>query len=182
MAHRNLRRVARPAPRYQWCGHNGVEDIETALATTVAEVTILCPSLGDSNDQSTVTVEKMFTRFSVTRIGTANVDASAFVIAIQETDPLTGFPQSVINPLDVVSDNFTLGLKQILMTGLLPFPGTMLKADDSRDITRGAMIIDYEFNGRRKINRMNHAITLTMVADASAELRVFNQTRILLRH
>ena len=117
----------------------------------------------------------------MTRIGVNSVSAAAFIIAIQETVPATGLPVTVINPLETTADNFTLGLKQILMTGLLPWPGVVLvPSSDAKQVNLEAMMVDYEFNGRRKLNRMNHALTLT-ANDDNAQLRMFAQVRILLR-
>ena len=182
MAVRRFVRGARPAPRYQWCGHQGQEDLETSASTSTADIIILCPSLGDTNQQSTVTIEKIFARFLVTRIGISSVNAVAFIIATQETVPATGAPVTVINPLETTADNFTLGLKQILMTGLLPHPPTVLiPSSDAKSVNLGSLATDMEFNGRRKLNRMNHALTLTMNADVDAMIRVFAQIRILLR-
>ena len=183
MARHNTRLVRRPAPRYQWCGHQGQEDLETFASTSAADVTLLCPSLGDTNQQSTVTIEKIFLRMLVTRIGVASVSAAAFVVAIQETVPATGVPVTVINPLDTTADNFTLGLKQILMTGLMEWPPIVLiPSSDAKSVNLGSLLTEYEFNGRRKLNRMNHALTLTMVDDSGTpDLRVFVQARTLLR-
>ena len=124
----------------------------------------------------------MFLRFLTTRIGVSQVNAVGVVVAIQETIPTTGVPVTVINPLDTTADNFTLGLKQILWTGLLPVPPVILTpSDDSKVVNNSNMLYEGEFNGRRKLNRMNHAVTLTMVADVDVMVRVFVQSRILLR-
>ena len=173
--------VRRAAPRYQWCGHQSVQTLETSVATAASEIILLCAFLGDTNQQSTVTVERIIMSFLIHRILATEFDACAFVVAIQETVPATGAPVTVINPLDTAADNFTLGLKQILMTGLLGWPPVILRADDTSKENSAGMYQSFEFNGRRKLNRMNHAVTLTVNTDVTAVLRMFVQTRVLLR-
>ena len=129
-----------------------------------------------------MTIEKIFLRFLTTRIGVSQVNVVGFALAIQETVPTTGAPVTVINPLDTSQDNFTLGLKQLIMTGLLPVPPVVLQpSDDAKIVNNSNMLTQYEFNGRRKYNRMNHALTLTVNADVDAMVRMFFQARILLR-
>jgi len=179
MTHPSHRRAAAPPVRYQWCGHQAIHIVKAG--PVAADVQLMCPSAGTSLQQSTVTIEKIFVRLLTHRILASELDAFGYMVAIQETVPTTGLSITVLNPLEVTVDNFALALKQLLMTGLVGWPPVLLKADDTSKENSSGMLYEVEFNGRRKMNRLNHALTMTLETDVDAVLRVFVQTRVLLR-
>ena len=181
MPRRNSRLVTRRPPRYKWCGHNESYIVQTHVATALADIMLPCPSLGNSDIQGQCTIERVLMYMTTNRQNVSEVDACAFLLAMQRTTPATGLPIDVLNPLDVTADNFTLGLKDLIMFGQLSWPPIVLQADDTVAPNRQGISHFFEFNGRRTLDRLNHALTLTIVSDLTDQIRIFVGMRVLLR-
>ena len=181
MTRRIVTRGHRPTPKYKWCGHQASSLIKPSVGLVVADIDLLCPSLGNTDIQGSVTVEKIFAWFTITREDFNATTGCAFMVAMQKTNPTTGAPIQVLNPLDTTADNFSLGSKDLLMFGHLPFPSILLTSADAGFAPRGGIVAMHEFNGRRTLDRLTHALTLTIVADTTDELRVVRGVRTLVR-
>ncbi len=170
-------------PRYKWCGHAQIRTVENAADTALNEISLLCPSLSISDIQGDVTIEKIRMDLTIRRLLAGDLQGCAYVIAIQKTTEADGLPIEVLNPLNTTGDNFELGNRDILMVGALPVPPAMPIGNGSgSQIARENRLHHDEFNGRRKLHRMNHALTLTVVADTSLVLNVLMIVRVLLRY
>jgi len=180
MARRMIRR-ARPNPRYKWCGHSKSFTVLTQLATATSDVQLLCPSLGDSEQQGEVTVERILLQFSIRRLLTSATVALGFLVANQKVVPTTGAPLVVLDPLEVTSDNFEFGSKDLFLQGMLPMPALLIKADDSLNLSQEVLTKDYQFKGRKRLQRLTHALTLTITCDISSAIKVFTTARTLVR-
>ena len=178
---RIVRRVRGASPKYKWCGHAKSATIETHVGMPTTEIQLLCPSLTLSEGQGEVVVERILLNFNIRRLLTSAIVALGFLVAKQKTIPTTGLPIEVLNPLEVTADNFEFGNKDLLLQGLLPVPALLIKADDSLNLSQEVLHASYEFNGRRRLERLNHALTLTITADITDAIKVFTTSRVLLR-
>ncbi len=175
-------RRSRTAPKYKWCGHAAVLTVDTQGATATSDIMLLCPSLGNSEIQGEVIVERIILSFSTRRLLTTATSAAGFLVAKQKTVPATGLPLEVLNPLETTADNFEFGNKDLLYQGLLSIPANGFVGNSGAVAVSEQVIVErFEFNGRRRLERLNHALTLTVTADVSAVLRTFMQVRTLLR-
>jgi len=170
-------------PRYKWCGHQAIRTVENAADTALSEVQLLCGSLSITDIQGDVTIEKIRLDLTIRRLLTTELQGCAYVVAIQKTTSATGLPVEVLNALETTADNFALGNRDILLTGVLPVPAFLLRPSDNFPVIGGEnLLYREEFNGRRKLMRMNHALTLNVNTDTSLVLNVLIQTRVLLRY
>ena len=177
-----IARRPRTAPKYKWCGHAALQTLLTHPSTTTSQVQLPCPSLGNTEIQGEVIVERIIINFAIRRLLTSAVGAVGFLVAKQKVIPTTGAPLVVLDPLETTSDNFEFGSKDIFLMGLLPVPQCVMQFDaNSLNITQETVTKEFEFNGRRRLERLTHAMTLTLTADFSSAVSVFTQMRVLLR-
>ena len=176
---------SRARKTYKWCGHNQLVPVNASTAVSLAQIPDLCPALDSTLGAipGDVVIEKIRLNVTMRRLLVTGVQASAFIVAIQKIDVTTGNPLEVLNALDVTDEQHALGNKDILMLDLLPVPACIrAQADDTLLISLENIVTRYEFNGRRKLSRLNHAVTFMPVADVSSALDCFVQSRILLRY
>ena len=183
MAHqrRVTQRGVRQRKRYKWCATAQTKVVETAVATSIAEIPILCAGISDMEIQGDVTIERVFVHISTIRLLTGQLAAFAGVVAIQKLNAAGALLQ-VIDALEVTNPQFSYGSKDIMWAGQIPVPGTVLKSDDSRDVTRETAVYDIDIKVRRKLGRATHAFTLNLNIDVTAILSTFVQGRVLLSY
>jgi len=171
------------APKYKWCGHAAVQTVLPQTSQTTATPMLLCPSIGVTGLQGEVIIERIILNFLTHRLLTDDLDGYGFLVSKQKTIPATGLPTEILNPLETTADNFEFGNKDLLLQGLLMVPECTIRSDtQALKINGRGEQQSYEFNGRRRLERLNQALTLTLAADVSSVVRVFVQSRVLLRY
>jgi len=170
----------KPPAKYKWCGTSGNDSVPIA-PTALVDIELLCSSLGITDIQGDVTIEKILLDISIQRLLTTQIQQVGMMVGIQKITSTSGLPVESLRPVDAVTANFQLGNRDLLLQGRMSIPPTIDLA--------GARVVDFstinhhwEFNGRRKLHRMNHALTLTIQADTANVLQYVFQSRVLLRY
>jgi len=177
--------IRRGAPkRYKWCGAQGEKTISLGTSLVVGDVFPLCNSLSDAEAQGDTTIERILLWMSIRRLLTTDIDALGFIVQVQEDDVTTAAPSSVVNPVDGINPQFTYGNRDILLMGLMPVPQTQRNGfTGALELNKQLMVHHVEFNGRRKLHRLNDAVNLWIAnTDTDAVLAVHVVSRILLRY
>ena len=172
------------APRYKWCAFSIIRTFEPAgsQATTFNETLPICGPLGDFQMQGDVTIERIITMAHIRRVGVSNLDAAVLGIAIQEVVPSTGLPKDVINFLDLTDAPVTIGSKNILGMYPVMVPPRIINAGQTAEIADGSTYLHiFEFNGRRRLERLHQGLFMSCQADVAAMIQGFITTRTLVR-
>ena len=156
--------------------------IDTMIA--IADAEALCPSLSDAESQGDTTIERILIDFSVRRLLIDDVSALGFVVQIMTDDETTALPSKVVNPLDQTNPEFTFGNKDVLLQGLLEYPSFLINGfDGTTTVNRETRMRHVEFNGRRRLNRLNHSIQLWLATNNVDDvMSVAFTSRVLLRY
>lgn len=171
--------MARKNPQYKWVGTADTKNIKTFVSTPASSVGKPIGDLGDVQIQSDVVIERCLFTFSTVRLLTSDLDAYAYIVAIQKVSS-SGVPTEVLNPLD--TDAFALANRDILAIGHIPVPPVIHNGSaNATHIDRSVLVHTVDIKVRRKLKRANHALTLTLVADLSDVLSVTLLTRCLLK-
>ncbi len=183
MAQRRARFGPARKARYKWCSTNESKNFETSVATALADIPEICPAVNNPDIQGDVTIERIITHAHVRRLSTGNLQAVIVGLAIQEVDPATSVPLQIINFLDVTNSDFSMANKNIL--GYYPVevpPITVAQDPGVEFVDKRVNVMTWEFNGRRKLERVHQGLFLTPLADATDVVQGFFQTRVLLRY
>ena len=171
--------------KYKWCGSGRLLTIQIVVSTGTDEVFVLCPRMIDEDAQGDVTVEAVYAYISMRRIAVAGVDACGYILAVQKANNTTGEPLEVLNALalDSADASAVLGNRDILQHGLFDVPPVIPIGNAAgKQISDELRINLVTFKARRKLHRLTHGLYLHIVADTSAEVRVFVSARVLLRY
>ena len=145
---------------------------------------MLCPSLSDAESQGDTTIERIILDLSTRRLLATDVSALGFIVQVMTDDETTALPSKVVNPLDQTNPEFTFGNKDVLLTGLLSYPPILVNGftgTTSPDFSADAQ--HFEFNGRRRLNRLNHSIQLWLATNTADDvMSVAFTSRVLLRY
>ena len=175
---------ARPKARYKWCGAHGVVTVARDTSLVIADAAPLCPSLSDAESQGDTTIERIIIDFTVRRLLATDVSAIGFIVQMMTDDETTALPSKVVNPLDQTNPEFTFGNKDVLLFGLLESPPILVNGfTGTTSGNFGSLLRHVEFNGRRRLNRLNHSVQLwTATNTADDVMQVAFTSRILLRY
>jgi len=174
-------RGKRSTPVYKWCTNRTVLVVPRTTVQIIADSIDICPFLGDIENPGTVIVERILLDISVLRLTTAVVQDCGFILRMQEVDPVTGLPTVVVNPsgdLSRIGSN-----KEVLLMGSVPVPPNMPVGNAAgQQPTQGILKSDWEFKGRRRLNRLNNALILWFATSTNdAVVQVTTRARVLLR-
>ena len=175
---------ARPKARYKWCGAHGVVTVPRDTDLVIADQTTLCPSLSDAESQGDTTIERIIIDFSVRRLLASDVSGLGFIVQLMTDDETTALPSKVVNPLDQTNPEFTFGNKDVLLFGLLEYPPILVNGfTGTTSANFSSRMRHVEFNGRRRLNRLNHSVQLWLATNTVDDaMSVAFTSRILLRY
>jgi len=178
------RAPVRAKARYKWCGAHGVTTVARDTSLVIADVNPLCASLSEAEAQGDTTIERIILDLTVRRLLTTDVSALGFIVQQQVDDETTALPSKVVNPLDQTNPAFTFGNKDILLMGLLGIPSFIIDGFTGGLATdRSALLHHFEFNGRRRLNRLNNSVNLWLATNTADDvISVAFTSRVLLRY
>ncbi len=166
-------------PSYKWVGNTQVLTIKTAVSTAIANVLLPIPALASLDSDNDVLFERMFVDFSIRRLTTGSVVALGVVAALQKADAATGLPTELLDPL--TTNAFALANRDILAISRLPVPPVILGAGDALRVSSEVVHTRMDVKVRRRFQRANHVLSLTITADLSDAVEIATMTRCLLR-
>lgn len=172
---------SRIKPSYKWVGANDVQDIQRIASMSPGLVYLALPGSVIVEANNDVLMETIFISHSISRLLITNVGFLHVLVAMQKIDPSSGLPTEVLDP--AAGTGFDIANRDILAWYQLPMPpvlpvgnaGTFVTSDES-------VIYRHQVNVRRRIQRANHAITITIVNGVADDvIRVRTIARTLLR-
>ena len=181
---RRVVRGARPKARYKWCGAHGVVTVARDTDLVISDAFGLCPSLSDAESQGDTTIERVILELSARRLLATDISGLGFIVQVMTDDETTALPSKVVNPLDQTNPEFTLGNKDVLLAGLMSYPPILVNGfTGTTSPSFEGMAQHFEFNGRRRLNRLNHSIQLWMASNTADDvISVAVTSRVLLRY
>ncbi len=176
-------RVVTNRKTYKWCGKLFTRTVEDAAGTAASDVEKLCADLTSQEPQGDVTIEKILLDVTTRRVLETGIQRVGFYVAVQKVDVGTSFVSEVLDPVSLSQDEFQLGNRDILIQGLLGVPPVLSAGDTgTSEVTSELLRHHFEFNGRRKLHRLNNAITFTVLCEVTNIVQVTVMSRILLRY
>lgn len=169
-----------PKPSYKWIGNAETKVILRAVATPTSGIQLPVPSSAIPEANNDVLFERMFIDHSIRRLTTGSVVAVAAIVALQKVDDVTGIPIEVLDAL-LTGNAPGLANRDILAIYQIPVPPIILGAGDTLRVSSEVMHVRHDIKVRRRIQRLNHAITLTIVADLDSVVEIRTLSRSLLR-
>jgi len=166
-------------PSFKWVGNTQVLTVKTAVSTAIANIHLPVPASASLDSDNDVLFERLFVDLSIRRLTTGSVVALGAVVVLQKTDAATGLPTELLDPLS--TDVFALANRDILAIQRLPVPPVILGAGDALRVSSEVMHVRMDIKVRRRFQRANHAISLTLTADLSDAVQIATMTRCLLR-
>lgn len=159
--------------RGQWFGdrlQSTVNDIPL-----IADVIQLLPPALALESIRDIVFERCILLFSVTRVLTNDVTDVSWVAWHGRVGDGTVIPLEALNPRSASST--TMAHSSIVQTGRLPVPGVNTRFDSAGAVTgatiNGAvMVMEYDFDVKRSIQRGNEGIFLTLACSVQDVIRV----------
>ena len=165
-------------PSYKWVGSSESRSIETVVATSPADVQLALGSSVIVEANNDVLFETMFISHAVRRLLTTGMAFIHVLVAMQKVDSASGLPIEVLDPS--AGAGFDIANRDIVAWYQLPIPPIVFN-DTLASIDRSVHITEKRIKVRRRIQRANHAMTLTIVSDVDNVVSARTITRTLLR-
>ncbi len=172
--------MARKNKEYQWIGGGQLVVAETRASTSVADVVQLIPGVpiaDDAGARNKFLIEAMYLHFSVHRALITEVDALAFLVYQSNMSDSGNNPLAALDALSL--EDRLYGRKQLMMMGPLPVPAIIFDGVSAFTTQEQVLVASYEYQAKRKHDRGQQVLCMTVNCDVSLVCRVFCQWRVL---
>ena len=170
--------MAKKNRRFKWVGVQKLAQVNTFPSTSVSSVHVISAPIVDGDIQADSMVERVLCSLNIQRISTTTIEGLGYIVAKQKFDS-TGTLIQVLDPLS--TDVFDLGNKDIMAMGRLPIIGNIPIGNAAGvQLSKDLLVHEIDVRVRRKLDRLTEGVTLTIVGDVSAIVKVSSQCRALL--
>ncbi len=171
--------MARKKKEYQWMGGGQLVTVETRAGTSVADVVQMIPGVPIADEAGVRTnflIEAMYLHFHVKRLLITDFDALAFLVYQGNMSDSGNNP---VQSLDALSTEDRLySRKQLMMMGPLPVP-PVISSEAVFTTQEEIKVVSFEYQAKRKHDRSQQVLCMTVNADVSLVVQVFCQWRVL---
>ncbi len=172
--------MARKKKEYQWMGGGQLVSAETRASTSVADVIQLIPGVpiaDDAGSRNNFLIEAMYLHFHVKRLLITDMDALAFLVYQSNMSDSGNNPLAALDALSL--EDRLYGRKQLMMMGPLPVPAIIFDGVSAFTTQEEIKVHSAEYQAKRKHDRSQQVLCMTINADVSDVVQVFCQWRVL---